>query len=119
MSGEFASAYQRSMTDRNAFWAEAADGIDWDRKWDTVLDDSNPPFYRWFSGGMLNTCYNALDRHVENGRADQNALIYDSPMTDQVVNSPIGNCGIRWRSLRGLWRMKVLPKGIGLSSTCR
>jgi propionyl-CoA synthetase len=85
MSGEFDSAYQRAMTDRDGFWAEAAEGIDWDRKWDTVLDESNPPFYRWFSGGMLNTCYNALDRHVENGRADQNALIYDSPMTDQIV----------------------------------
>jgi propionyl-CoA synthetase len=85
MSGEFDSAYQRAMMDRDTFWAEAAEGIDWDKKWDTVLDESNPPFYRWFAGGMLNTCYNALDRHVENGRADQNALIYDSPMTDQVV----------------------------------
>ncbi len=85
MSGEFDGAYQRAMTDRDGFWAEAAESIDWDRKWDAVLDDSNPPFYRWFSGGVLNSCYNALDRHVENGRADQNALIYDSPMTDQVI----------------------------------
>ena len=85
MSGEFDSAYQRAITDRDTFWAEAAEGIDWDQKWEKVLDESNPPFYRWFSGGMLNTCYNALDRHVENGRADQNALIYDSPMTKQVV----------------------------------
>ena len=85
MSGEFDAAYKRAMTDRVSFWGDAADGISWDRKWDLVLNDSNPPFYRWFSGGILNTCYNALDRHVESGRADQCAIIYDSPMTDQVV----------------------------------
>ena len=85
MSGEFDSAYTRALTDRVSFWGEAADGIDWDRKWDLVLDESNPPFYRWFSGGILNTCYNALDRHVEAGRAEQCAIIYDSPMTGQVV----------------------------------
>jgi len=85
MSGEFDSTYKRALKDRVSFWGEAADGIQWDRKWDLVLDDSNPPFYRWFSGGILNTCYNALDRHVEAGCAEQCAIIYDSPMTDQVV----------------------------------
>ena len=64
------------------FWAEAAADIHWDKPWDKVLDESNAPFYRWFTGGRLNTCYNALDRHVENGRGDQVALIYDSPITD-------------------------------------
>ena len=73
--------HQRSLEDKEAFWAEAAEQIHWDKKWDKVLDDSNPPFYRWFTGGKLNTCYNALDRHVEGGRADQAALIYDSPVT--------------------------------------
>ncbi len=85
MSGEFDSTYSRALTDRVSFWGEAAEGIHWDRKWDLVLDESNPPFYRWFSGGILNTCYNALDRHVEAGRAEQCAIIYDSPMTDQVA----------------------------------
>ena len=85
MSGGFDRTYQRAMTDRQSFWADAAEGIDWDQKWDSVLDETNPPFYRWFSGAMLNTCYNAVDRHVEGGRADQDALIYDSPMTDQVI----------------------------------
>ncbi|NDL56584.1 propionyl-CoA synthetase [Phytoactinopolyspora mesophila] len=73
--------YRRSMRDPEDFWAEAAAGIDWDRPWDRVLDATNAPFYRWFTGGRLNTCYNALDRHVEGGRADQPALIYDSPVT--------------------------------------
>ena len=66
------------------FWAKAAEDIHWFKKWDQVLDDSNPPFYHWFPGGVTNTCYNALDRHVEEGRADQLALIYDSPVTKTV-----------------------------------
>ena len=63
----YQTVYERSMRDPTAFWAEAAELIDWDQPWDQVLDTSNPPFYRWFSGGMLNTCYNAVDRHVERG----------------------------------------------------
>ncbi len=77
----YAEVYQRSLSDPDGFWAEAAQGIDWDKPWDTVLDDSGKPLYRWFRGGRLNTCYNAVDRHVANGRADQPALIYDSPVT--------------------------------------
>ena len=82
--GRYEEIFQRSVKDPEAFWAEAAEAITWQKKWDRVLDGSNKPFYRWFSGGELNTCYNALDRHVESGRADQTALIYDSPVTKQV-----------------------------------
>ena len=74
--------YSRSLSDPDGFWGEAAQSIHWEKTWDRVLDDSNPPFYRWFAGAELNTCYNALDRHVEAGRGDQAALIYDSPVTD-------------------------------------
>lgn len=81
MTNAFEKAYAHSMSDPEAFWAEAAEGITWTKKWDKVLDDSNVPFYRWFSGGELNTCYNCLDRHIEDGRGDQAALIYDSPVT--------------------------------------
>jgi acetyl-CoA synthetase-like protein len=63
------------------FWGEAAKAIDWIRPPARVLDDSNPPLYRWFTDGVLNTCFNALDRHVDVGRADQLALICDSPVT--------------------------------------
>lgn len=76
--------YSQWQNDPTGFWAEAALAIDWDKKWDAVLDDSNAPLYRWFTGGETNTCYNALDRHVENGRAEQYALIYNSPITGQV-----------------------------------
>ncbi len=77
----YQESYQRSLQDPQGFWSDAARAIDWYKPWDTVLDDSNPPFYRWFAGAELNTCYNALDRHVAAGRGDQDALIYDSPVT--------------------------------------
>ena len=75
---------RRSLADPEGFWGEAAAAIDWERRWDSVLDQSRKPFYRWFRGGRLNTCWNALDRHVERGRGEQLALIYDSPVTAQV-----------------------------------
>ena len=78
----FAAIYRRSITEREDFWAEAAEAIHWHKRWDRVLDDTNPPFYRWYPGAELNTCYNALDRHIDSGRGDQAALIYDSPVTD-------------------------------------
>ncbi len=84
MSGKYDAVYRRSLEDPSGFWADAADGIDWVKRWDRVLDDRNPPFYRWFSGGVLNTCWNCLDRHVDQGRGDQTALIYDSPVTQTV-----------------------------------
>ena len=77
----YAETYRRSIESPEDFWAEAAAAIDWDSRWERVLDDSRAPLYRWFAGARLNTCYNALDRHVERGRGDQPALIYDSPVT--------------------------------------
>jgi propionyl-CoA synthetase len=81
-SGRFEAIYRRSLEQPEGFWAEAARLIDWDEPPMRVLDDTRPPFYRWFTGGKLNTCRNALDRHVEGGRGDQWALIYDSPVTE-------------------------------------
>jgi propionyl-CoA synthetase len=84
MTGRYQELYTRSLNDPEGFWGEAAEDITWIKRWDSVLDGSNPPFYRWFKGGVLNTCYNAVDRHVEAGRGEQNALIYNSPVTDTV-----------------------------------
>ncbi len=81
MSGEYQRAYEQARNDPEAFWGEAARGIHWDQDFDRVLDRSADPFFRWFKGGKLNICYNAIDRHVEQGRADQPAVIYDSPVT--------------------------------------
>jgi propionyl-CoA synthetase len=77
----YAEAFERSISDPAGFWGEQAGLVDWIARPRQVLDDSRPPFYRWFPDATLNTCYNALDRHVINGRADQPALIHDSPVT--------------------------------------
>jgi propionyl-CoA synthetase len=84
MSGEYKQTYDAWKADPEGFWADAAGTIDWFKKWDQVLDASNDPIYRWFAGAEVNTSYNALDRHVESGRADQFALIYDSPVTNTI-----------------------------------
>jgi propionyl-CoA synthetase len=84
MSGVFDAVHARSLADPEGFWAEAAAAIEWIEPWRRVLDDSRKPLYRWFSGGVLNTCHNALDRHVAAGRGGQLALVYDSPVTGTV-----------------------------------
>ena len=83
--GVYADQHAQSITDPAGFWAEAAAEIDWIKTWDTVLDGSDPPFYRWFAGAEMNTCYNAVDRHVDRGNGDQPAIIYDSPVTGTVA----------------------------------
>ena len=80
-SAVFDALHARSLADPEGFWGEAAEEIDWFRRWDRVLDDSRAPFYRWFPGGQLNTCFNAVDRHVDAGRGGQPAIIHDSPVT--------------------------------------
>ena len=81
MTNTFDKIYQSSIDDPDAFWAQAAEQIHWYKKWDKVLDDSDAPFYRWFTGGRTNVCYNAVDRHVEQGHGEQLAIIHDSPIT--------------------------------------
>src|SRR5215469_7922991 len=81
----YCETFRRSLERPEEFWAEAAEAIGWERRWDRVLEDSRPPFYRWFSGAKLNTCWNALDRHVGAGRGERTALIWDSPVSGQIV----------------------------------
>jgi propionyl-CoA synthetase len=83
--GVYDDVYRRSLDDPEAFWGEAAQAIDWFTQPSEICDDTRPPFTRWFTGGELNTSYNALDRHVDGGHADQLALVYDSPVTDTVA----------------------------------
>ena len=85
--------HARSLAEPHGFWAEAAEGVDWFRRWDRVRDDSHAPLVRWFAGGVTNTCHNALDRHVAAGRGDQPALVYHSAMAG-VARS------FRYRELR-------------------
>jgi propionyl-CoA synthetase len=84
-SGRYDAAWRRSMEDPEGFWGEAAGAIEWERRWDRALDFDNPPFARWFAGGRLNMCHNALDRHAAAGHGDRLALVYDSPVAHQVA----------------------------------
>lgn len=77
----YQEVYRKSLDDPEGFWAEAAGALEWSKPWVRVLDDSDAPYYEWFSGGAMNTCHNALDRHCASGRGAQAALIYDSPVT--------------------------------------
>jgi len=81
----FADVYARAARAPEEFWADAAADVDWSARWTRVLDRSRPPFYRWFAGGELNTCFNAVDRHVAAGRGAQSALIYDSPVAQTLA----------------------------------
>jgi propionyl-CoA synthetase len=80
----YREVHRRSITDPEGFWREAAAAIDWHRAPERILDADRPPFYRWYPDAELNTCHNALDRHVDAGRGDQPALVHDSPVTDTV-----------------------------------
>ena len=86
MASKFEEVYRRSIEQPDDFWAEAAEELHWFEKWDRVLDDSRAPFTRWFSGGRVNTCYNAVDRHVAQGRGEQAALIWDSPVAGATAS---------------------------------
>ena len=71
MTGPFEAVYQRSLNDREGFWGEAAAELSWYRKWDSVFEGDGPTTNRWFVGGECNTCHNAVDRHVADGRGEQ------------------------------------------------
>ena len=84
MTSVYDEVYRLAQNNPEEFWGAAANQLHWDRSWQQIRDDSNPPFYRWFVGGVLNTCYNCLDRHIDRGRGKQLALIYDSPVTNTL-----------------------------------
>ena len=90
MTHSFDAIYKRSLADPEGFWGEAAEQLHWYKKWDRVLDTSRRPSSSWFAGGRMNTCYNALDLHVDSGRGEQPALIYDSPVTGRIKTFTYG-----------------------------
>ncbi|CCG39974.1 propionyl-CoA synthetase [Magnetospirillum molischianum] len=133
MTNPYQQAFETSLKDPVAFWGEAAQGIHWDKPWDKVLDDTHAPFYRWFVGAETNTCYNAVDRHVADGRGDQAAIIYDSPVSgtkriitytelqDQVSRLAGGLAGLGvTKGDRVLLYMPMIPEAvIGMLAAAR
>ncbi|MEY4389957.1 MAG: hypothetical protein RLZZ167_597, partial [Pseudomonadota bacterium] len=86
MSNKYEILYKESIVDPEKFWDEAAKDVKWFSPYKKVLDRSNPPFYRWFPEGKINTCFNAIDRHVEEGNGSRKAIIYDSPVTSKKIS---------------------------------
>jgi propionyl-CoA synthetase len=111
MKSQYDEAYTRSLRDPEGFWAAAAEDLYWERRWDRVLDDSRPPFHRWFTGGVLNTCYNALDLHVDRGRGKQAALIYDSPVTGTVTTMTYAELRDEVARVAGALRRQGIARG--------
>ncbi len=107
----YKEVYDGWKTDPEAFWMEAAQAIDWDKTPSKALFDDNAPLYEWFADGMVNTCWNAVDRHVEAGRGDQVAIIHDSPITGVTRRITYVNLRNRVAQLAGTLRAKGVEKG--------
>ncbi|MFJ6121461.1 acetyl-coenzyme A synthetase N-terminal domain-containing protein [Streptomyces sp. NPDC092129] len=105
--------YRASLDGPEHFWQQAAAAIDWYRTPTRILDRSHPPFYRWFPNGELNTCYNALDRHIEAGHAERTALVHDSPVTSTRPPTPTRDCATKQPASPASSPTAVLSKAIG------
>jgi propionyl-CoA synthetase len=110
-TGNYAEIYDAWKADPEAFWMEAAEKIHWFQKPTKALFDEKAPIYEWFSDGLTNTCYNAVDRHVANGRGQQAAIIYDSPVTETKHTISFNDLQSRVASLAGALRAKGVTKG--------
>jgi propionyl-CoA synthetase len=107
----YKDVYSAWQKDPEAFWMEQAGQIDWDRKPSKALFDDNAPLYEWYSDGMVNTCWNAVDRHVEAGRGDQIAIMHESPITHATKGITYKELQARVASLAGALRMRGVEKG--------
>ncbi len=108
---EYQETYKAAQEDPEGFWMQAAEAIDWVKKPTKALDDSNAPLYQWYSDGVMNTCFNALDRHVEAGRGEQAAIIYDSPITGAKATISYSEMLERVSVLAGALARKGVGKG--------
>ena len=128
--GAYADFHRRSIDEREAFWREEAELIDWHSPFEQVLDYSRPPFARWFVGGLTNLCHNAVDRHLAE-RADQKALVYISTETNQSrtytysqLHAEVNACAAMMRGLgvergdRVLIYMPMVPEAVFAMLAC-
>ncbi len=111
MSNLYDQAHEQSIKDPEGFWGPIAEECHWYKKWDKVLDDTNAPFFRWFVGGETNTCYNAVDLHVDQGKGDQAAVIYDSPVTDTITTYTYNDLKDQVSRFAGVLRERGVTKG--------
>ena len=111
MSNEFNKIYQNSIKNPEDFWKDISNDIFWFKKPTKILNKSNPPFYKWFEDGVTNTCYNALDVHIDEGRGDRLALIYDSPITGNKKQFTYNELKIKVSKFAGALRNQGVNKG--------
>ena len=104
MRTKFKEIYNNSINNREKFWEEVSQDIFWYKKPSKILNKSNPPFYKWFEDGTTNTCYNALDIHVQNGLGNKTALIYDSPITEKKSKFTFSN--LKEKVAKFAWALK-------------
>jgi propionyl-CoA synthetase len=107
----YTEAYESSLKDPEQFWGNIAEDCHWYKKWDKVLDDTNKPFYRWFTGAETNSCYNAVDLHVDKGNGDRTAIIYDSPVTGVIRNITFSELKEQTAKFAGILTAKGVTKG--------
>jgi len=107
----YTKAYELSLNDPEQFWGNIAEDCHWYKKWDKVLDDSNKPFYRWFTGAETNSCYNAVDLHVDKGNGSRTAIIYDSPVTDVIRKITFAELKEQVAKFAGVLVSKGVTKG--------
>ena len=110
MQGKYKAIYDSSISQKENFWKEVAESIFWYKKPTKILNSSNPPFYKWYEDGVTNTCYNAIDFHIDNGRGEKLAIIYDSPITDSKKLLLTINLKKKFLYLQGHLKIKGLIK---------
>ena len=108
---KYQETFNYSLTNPEEFWSKAANDVVWIKKFDKVIHADEPPFYRWFKGGKINTCYNALDRHVDEGNGDRTALIYDSAMINTKIKFSYKELRDKTAELAGALQKYGIKKG--------
>ena len=111
MSDKFKKIYEQSIKNPVSFWQEASNDIFWFKKPTKILNNSNPPFYKWFEDGVTNTCYNALDIHIDQGKGNNTALIYDSPITGNKKKYSFEELKIKVSKFAGALKDQGVNKG--------
>ena len=112
MSNKFKDLYKKSIENPEIFWQEASKDIFWFKEPTKILNKSNAPFYKWFEDGVTNTCYNALDIHIDQGNGKRTALIYDSPITGNKSKFTYEELKLKVSNLQELLKIKELKKVI-------
>ena len=119
MGQNFKQIYDNSIKNPEVFWKNLSEDIFWFKKPTKILNKSNPPFYKWYEDGVTNTCYNALDHHIDQGKGERIALIYDSPITGNKAQFTFNQLKAKVSKFAGALDNLGVKKGIELLFICQ